>query len=158
MNSGANLVGSFTASDQSDLKTLAICHYAYAALLAFGGLVPVVMVLFGVGLVTSLAATASGTTTPAADVAAGGFMVGGVLLVIMGAVTFLVWVKAGLVLFSGLSLRRGKHRTLSQVVAALCCLNVPLGTLLGVFTLMVLARPSVRAGYDYNANALVRGH
>jgi hypothetical protein len=30
-------------------------------------------------------------------------------------------------------------------VAGLCCLFSPLGTLLGIFTLVVLQRPSVRA-------------
>ena len=35
-----------------------------------------------------------------------------------------------------------------MVIAALECLSVPLGTLLGVFTLVVLSRPSVRDSFD----------
>jgi hypothetical protein len=132
----------FSLSDQSSLNSLAVCHFAYAVLLALGGLIPLGGVLFGIGLVSSLtAAHARG---------AGGFIMGGAFLIVLGALAALLWVKAALVFFSGLGLRRGKHRMLSQVVACLCCLNMPLGTLLGVFTLMVLARPSVRAGYELN--------
>ena len=35
----------------------------------------------------------------------------------------------------------------SLVIAALCCLNMPLGTVLGVFTFIVLTRDSVKAQY-----------
>ena len=45
---------------------------------------------------------------------------------------------------SGLCLRARKHRTLSLVVAGINCLHIPLGTVLGVFTIVVLMRDSVR--------------
>lgn len=35
--------------------------------------------------------------------------------------------------------------TFCMVVAALCCMGVPYGTLLGIFTFMVMSRPSVHA-------------
>lgn len=49
---------------------------------------------------------------------------------------------------SGLSIRARKYRTFSIVVAAINCLHVPLGTVLGVFTLIVLVRESVRELYE----------
>jgi uncharacterized BrkB/YihY/UPF0761 family membrane protein len=60
----------------------------------------------------------------------------------------------GLVLnvMSGVFLRRRKHRTFSICVAALNCLNIPLGTTLGVFTLIVLLRDSVRRSYETGQN------
>ena len=33
-------------------------------------------------------------------------------------------------------------------MACVCCVNIPLGTALGVFTLIVLSRPGVKAIYD----------
>ena len=48
---------------------------------------------------------------------------------------------------SGLFLRARKHWTFSIVVAAIDCLHFPLGTVLGVFTIIVLIRPSVRELY-----------
>jgi hypothetical protein len=51
-------------------------------------------------------------------------------------------------LISGLCIRARKHRTFSLIVAALNCLHIPLGTTLGVFTLIVLLRDSVRELYE----------
>ncbi len=51
-------------------------------------------------------------------------------------------------LLSGWFLRTRKHRTFSLVVAAINCLHMPLGTLLGVFTFLVLLRDTVRQSYE----------
>jgi len=63
---------------------------------------------------------------------------------------FGVWFFASGVLnvISGLCLRAKKHRTFSLIVAAINCLHIPLGTVLGVFTIIVLIRDSVRELYD----------
>ena len=62
-----------------------------------------------------------------------------------GAVWF---VASGIVnLISGLNLRARKHRTFSLVVAGINCLHFPLGTVLGVFTIIILNRESVREMY-----------
>ena len=60
-----------------------------------------------------------------------------------------LWMIASAVLnlLSGLYLRAGKHRTFSIVVAGLNCIHMPLGTPLGIFTIMVLLRDSVRERY-----------
>ncbi len=49
---------------------------------------------------------------------------------------------------SGIFLLQRKHRTFSLVVGGLNCLQIPFGTVLGVFTIMVLSRNSVRAAYE----------
>ncbi len=66
---------------------------------------------------------------------------------------FALWFVASAVLnlLSGIYLRARRHRTFSTVVGAINCLHLPLGTVLGVFTLVVLSRPSVRALYDAQA-------
>lgn len=51
-------------------------------------------------------------------------------------------------LISGLCLHRRVGRTFSIVVAAVNCLGFPFGTALGVFTLVVLFRDSVREVYE----------
>lgn len=51
-------------------------------------------------------------------------------------------------LLSGLFLWRRKHRMFSIVVGALNCLQIPFGTILGIFTIIVLSRNSVRERYD----------
>jgi peptidoglycan biosynthesis protein MviN/MurJ (putative lipid II flippase) len=49
---------------------------------------------------------------------------------------------------SGFCLQARKHRTFSLIVAGINCLHIPLGTVLGVFTIVVLIRDSVRELYE----------
>ncbi len=49
---------------------------------------------------------------------------------------------------SGLCLRRRTHRTFSLIVSGLNCLHMPLGTVLGIFTIIVLMRDSVLEVYQ----------
>jgi len=49
---------------------------------------------------------------------------------------------------SGIFIGQRKHRTFSFVVAAIDCLHMPFGTILGVFTITVLMRDSVRELYE----------
>lgn len=51
-------------------------------------------------------------------------------------------------LMSGLYMRRRTNRTFSLVVAGFDCLQFPFGTILGVFTFIVLLRDSVREVYE----------
>lgn len=50
-------------------------------------------------------------------------------------------------LLSARFLRTSQYRTFSLVVAGINCLNMLLGTVLGVFTIIVLMRDSVQARY-----------
>jgi hypothetical protein len=61
-----------------------------------------------------------------------------------------IWFLASGVLnvISGVCLRARKHRTFSTVVAGINCVHMPLGTVLGVFTIIVLMRDSVRELYE----------
>ncbi len=63
---------------------------------------------------------------------------------------FGLWFIASVALnaISGLCISMRKHRVFSLVVAGIDCLFVPLGTVLGVFTMVVLARDSVREAYE----------
>ena len=51
-------------------------------------------------------------------------------------------------LLSGLFLRQQIHRVFSLIVAGINCVQVPFGTVLGVFTFIVLLRDSVREIYE----------
>ena len=54
---------------------------------------------------------------------------------------------------SGIFLRRFRHRVFSLVVAGFNCFHVPLGTILGIFTFIVLSRDSVAKAYaDHSAS------
>ena len=66
----------------------------------------------------------------------------------VGATWFVI---SGLInLMSAVYLRKRRNRTFSMVVAGFNCLYMPLGTVLGVFTFIVLGRDSVAALYEAN--------
>jgi hypothetical protein len=66
---------------------------------------------------------------------------------------FGAWLVSCLVLnvLSGFFLLKRRHRVFSIVTAAFNCAHVPFGTLLGVFTIVVLSRDSVRREYATGA-------
>ena len=51
-------------------------------------------------------------------------------------------------LLSGLFLWRKRYRLFSMIIGGLDCVQIPFGTALGVFTIMVLSRDSVRELYS----------
>lgn len=51
-------------------------------------------------------------------------------------------------LIAGLCIKKRRCRTLTMVIAGLDCMMIPFGTVLGVFTIIVLARDSVREAYE----------
>lgn len=54
-------------------------------------------------------------------------------------------------LVAGLCIRRRRCRILTMIIAGLDCMMIPFGTVLGVFTIIVLARDSVREVYEATA-------
>jgi hypothetical protein len=64
-----------------------------------------------------------------------------------------VLLLTGLVLnaLSGIFLWHKKHRLFSMIIGGLNCFQIPFGTVLGVFTIVVLSRDSVRELYSGHA-------
>jgi len=83
-----------------------------------------------------------GTASGDAIIPAAIFGVLGILLMLMSAVLI------GLSFFTARSIRDRKNPMFVTVVAGLTCLHVPLGTVLGVFTLVVTQRPSVKEQFS----------
>jgi hypothetical protein len=118
--------------DQEHLDLLAIFHYILAGLTALGACVPILHV--GMGVFILMAA-------PADEVP----RLVGILLVVFASVAILAgWTLAIALFMAGRRLSGRRGRTFCLVVAALSCLMVPLGTVLGIFTLVVLSRGSVQ--------------
>ncbi len=69
------------------------------------------------------------------------------LAVFAGSFVLAGWMLGGMTIYSGLCLRRHKRRLFSLIIAAIQCMFVPIGTVLGVFTIVVLMRDSVRRLY-----------
>lgn len=52
---------------------------------------------------------------------------------------------------SGYYIKKRKNQIFTFITAGINCMQVPLGTVLGVFTFIVLTRPSVKMAYGANA-------
>jgi len=78
----------------------------------------------------------------------------GVMMVMVALLIILIgWGMAACILFAGRFLSRRRHYTFCLVMAALSCMITPFGTVLGVFTIVVLMRPSVKLLFEPQSNA-----
>lgn len=127
------------SSDDEHLRLLAIFHYTFGGLALLFCCVPLLYAGFGVLVLTN----ALGTPT------AGFPREFGWAIVAFGVVFFLATVVLGTIyLATGRFLERRVRLGWVQCVAAAECLFFPLGTTLGVLTLLVLSRDSVRQSFD----------
>jgi hypothetical protein len=127
--------------DVSDLNSLAMAHRIVGGLGMICSFLPLIHVSIGYMLITS-------PPTPTAN---GGappiwfgwlFLIVGLLAMIVGfAISFSLVVSANM-------LQERRNHKFSFVVACLACLQMPIGTILGVFTIIVLSRESVKAMYS----------
>ena len=123
--------------DGEQLKALAIAYLALGGMAAFTALISLVYV--AMGIFTGVAASAAkgpGAEEGAALVAALLGFIGLAMFVGFGAISALqIW--------TGVSLLKGRRRTLALVTAGLTCIWIPFGTILGALSFVVLLRPSV---------------
>jgi hypothetical protein len=63
------------------------------------------------------------------------------------------WLFAALVALSGRSIQKRRRYTFCLIMAGVECLFMPVGTVLGVFTIIVLLRDSVKRQFSPPASA-----
>lgn len=139
--------------DVGHLKTLAICHYVWGGLTILMSCVAIIYIVLGVAALNDPTMFAPPPGRPAvgqpgappADFI-GWFFIG------CGSAGLLLGGAAGLLtIMAGRGLAQQRWRTFTLVMAGLNCLHAPLGTILGVFTFIILMRPGVQALYRQRA-------
>ncbi len=124
--------------DAEHLRLLVTFYYVLGAISAFFSLIPVIHLLVGLAMI------AGGLTSGNDEALLLSFM--GVFFVIMAVVVITLGLTiAGGQLYTGRCLARREKYVFCMVVAGISCMSFPMGTALGVFTFIVLARPSVKA-------------
>lgn len=126
--------------DEEHLNLLSVFHYVVGAInILFG----VFILLFygGIGVAIALGAFPGGKGSKPDPT-------GWVFLIFGSILALLAWTLGTLTIVAGRKLRRHSSRVFCLVMAAIQCLNQPLGIILGIFTIMVLMRPSVIALFD----------
>lgn len=129
--------------DDEQLHLLSVFHYVLAGLCSLFSLFPLIYFGMGLAMMSGMGARQPGDFGPelAGCVVAG---MGGLFLV------FAVGYALALFLAARFLAQRRRH-TFCVVVAAISCAFTPLGTVLGVFTLIVLFRPSVKTQFGLEA-------
>ena len=124
--------------DLNHLDLLAVFHYVVGGLIAFFSCTPFIHVFLGVAMVTgNIFGTSTGAEPPP-------FV--GWIFVIMGSVFIVLgWSMATCIVLAGRKLKQHKSHTFCMVIAGIECLFMPFGTILGVFTLIILSKESIKA-------------
>ncbi|KAB2969398.1 MAG: hypothetical protein F9K18_01395 [Thermoanaerobaculia bacterium] len=127
------------SDDDRHLQLLSIFHYVVAGLLGLFSLFPLLHLSMGVAMISGQ--FGAGTGAPMDHMLgwffvllAGGFMLAGLAL-------------ATCVLLAGHFLEQRRRYDFCLVAAGAACVFSPFGTVLGVFTIIVLMRDSVRAQF-----------
>lgn len=135
------------SQNEDHLRLLSVFHYVVGGLAALFSLFPVFYLVLGISFVVAPRVFAEHGPPPPA-------FVGWIFIIL--AVVFMVlgFSLAACLIAAGRCLAKRTKYLFCVVVAAIECMFVPFGTVLGVFTLIVLMRESVKPLFEKNTNSL----
>jgi hypothetical protein len=133
--------------DAEHLRLLTIFHYVLAALVALVACFPIIHLLVGIGL-------AGGAMASHGDGAVPGAFVGVFFAAVALFMILVGWAVAVAMALTGRNLAKRQGYIFCLVVAAVECTFMPIGTALGVFTIIVLLRPSVKVLFEQPIDVL----
>ena len=121
-------------------KLLSIFHDIAAGITAFFGCLPFFQIAFGMMMFNGMMGNA-GPNAPPREV----------MLLFFGMavmMSVLMWTCAAAMAAAGHFLRVQRYYTFCLVVAAIECINMPFGTVLGIFTIITLVDEKGKAMFD----------
>ena len=126
--------------DEQNLNLLSVFHYVVAGLTALFSCIFIVHIAMGVAMLSGVFDSKDAPPRIFAW-----------LFIVIPAFAMLCgWTLSVLIIMAGRRLKRRVSRTFCIVVAALECINMPFGTILGIFTLIVLSKDQVKLLFDAN--------
>ncbi|MHB8974952.1 MAG: hypothetical protein ACYC4N_31375 [Pirellulaceae bacterium] len=136
--------------DEQHLRLLSIFHYILGGVGALFACFPVLHLVIGVTFLIApeVMEQPHGQGMPPLMATFLGVMFTVIPLIMM----VLGWSFAVCLLFAGRFLAKHRHYTYCLVMAGISCVFVPFGTILGIFTIIVLMRPSVKQLFGWAGN------
>lgn len=123
--------------DKKNLDLLAMFHFILAGVTAFFSCFPFIHVFVGLAIVMGKLSSESEHQGPP--------LFFGLIFAIMGAIFIVLgWSLAVVLVIAGKKLKQRRSRMFCMVVAGIECAFMPLGTVLGVFTIITLNKDSVK--------------
>jgi hypothetical protein len=130
-----------TAQDESNLNVLGVLFFVYAGLVGMGALL---LSAFAVVPALLISGAAAGAKAPGAPPP---LLFGGIFAAIFGLVALFLAAKCVIMILAGRALGQRQHYVLVMVGACAALLNLPLGTALGVCTILMLQKPAVKVAF-----------
>ena len=124
--------------DQEHLKLLSIFHYIVGGLAALFSFFPIVHLVLGILFIVSPDRIMGSGGSPPPP------FLGWMFVIIGSCIMLLGWAFAICVILAGRFIAKRRNYIFCLVIASLNCLFMPFGTILGVFTIVILMRPSVK--------------
>jgi hypothetical protein len=124
--------------DEEHLRLLTLFYYLYSGMVAIFACFPIIHLVIGVLMIANPGVFGSGKNAPPA-------FFGYVFAVLGGLFVLAGWFFAACSFFVARSLARRRHYMFCLILSGVNCMFVPFGTAIGVFTIIVLLRPAVKA-------------
>ena len=124
------------------LDVLAIFYYFAGGLAILFGFFPLVHLMMGLGMMTGSLMPGS-----APEDSLMGFAMGGIFILIALAFILCLWGYGASMIVAGHGLKRQQRYIFCVVMAAVSCAFFPVGTALGIFTILVLVREDVKIAF-----------
>lgn len=122
------------------LKLLSIFHYVVGGLHALFGSFGLIHFFVGLSFIFAPGSWGAGANSPPE-------WFGLLFAVLGGSFVLFGWTLGALTIYSGRCIATRKKKKFSVVMGAINCAMVPLGTVLGVFTLILLTKDETRSLY-----------
>jgi hypothetical protein len=128
--------------DEQHLWYLGLANYIYAGLMALAGCFPLIHLSIGIAMLSG--ALPPPQTPPGGGPAPPMELIGGLFAGIASLLIVVMWLHAALTAFAGYCLRCHRWYTFCFVMACIECMNAPIGTAIGVLTIIQLVKPESR--------------
>jgi hypothetical protein len=135
-----------SGQDAEHLHLLSIFHWIVAGISALCSLFPIFHLAMGIAMASGHLPDKEGFTR----------LMGWFFIFFAGGFICFGLVYSVCLAYAGQCLAKRRNRTYCLVIAAFSCMFFPFGTALGVFTIVVLSRDSVRALFDGAPPAAIR--
>ena len=134
-------MGELVDRDQEHLRLLMLGYYINAGFCGFFSLFSLVYMAIGV---LAASGALSGRSSSSDNPRVVGLIFLGIGFLFLAMALGGAWLNY----FTARSLKLHRHRTFCLIIGGLSCLQMPWGTVIGVCTILVLSRPSVRMLFE----------
>lgn len=126
--------------DIDQIKTLGICTLVYSGISALFAFFPIFHLLIGISMLNGSFYNGNPPTETGFPISIFALM----FTILPAVMIFFGLAFAVALAISGYFLLKKRHYLYCMVMGAISCVFVPFGTVLGIFTIIVLQRPSVK--------------